>query len=104
HDSPSNHAFNPNLDAKRLIVGCPREHLAELVEQDKQRPFVDAELWAGKIYRASEAHGGRISPEELAYETGLAEGQIRLGVLWQNLGAQGWHRWFGKGDGPESAG
>jgi hypothetical protein len=102
-DSSSIHAVDPKFDGKRMIVGCSREHLAELVEQYKQRPFVDAELWAGKIGRAIEAHGGRISPEELAEETGLTEAQIELGVLWQNLGALRWHQRFGKGDGPESA-
>ncbi|MGW3956036.1 hypothetical protein ACWEKM_35185 [Streptomyces sp. NPDC004752] len=101
-DSSVVHAHDAKFDGKRFITACSREHLAELVEQYKQRPFVDAELWAGKIGRAIEAHGGRISPEELAEETGLTEGEIELGVLWQNLGAHRWHQRFGKGDGPQT--
>lgn len=65
---------------------------------------MDAELWAGKIGRAIAAHGGRISPEELAEETGLTQAQIELGMLWQKPDALHWHQRFGKGDGPESAG
>lgn len=39
-------------DGKRMVVGCTEEHLAELVEQYKHRPFVEPQLWAGKIARA----------------------------------------------------
>ncbi|WP_433860093.1 hypothetical protein [Streptomyces kronopolitis] len=103
-DSSVTHAHDAQLDGKRWLTACSREHMAELVEQYKQRPFVDAELWAGKIARAIEAHGGRISSEELAEETGLAQDQIEIGVLWQNLGALRWHQRFGKGEGPAPAG
>ncbi|KUN89898.1 hypothetical protein AQJ66_02185 [Streptomyces bungoensis] len=75
-----------------------------LVDVYRQRPFVDAELWAGKIGRAIEAHRGRISPKELAKETGLTQEQIELGESWQSLDALRWHRRFGKADGPESSG
>ncbi|MYT25993.1 hypothetical protein GTW69_37960 [Streptomyces sp. SID7760] len=96
-DSSAVHAVDPRLDGKRMVVGCSREHLAELVAQYERRPFIDAELWAGKIGRAIEAHGGVISPEELVEETALTEAQIERAVLWQNLGALRWHQRFGKG-------
>ncbi|MEJ8654723.1 hypothetical protein WKI65_43495 [Streptomyces sp. MS1.AVA.3] len=102
-DSSAIHAHDPKLDGKRWLTACSRDHMAALVDQYKQRPFVDAELWAGKIDRAVEAHGGKISPEVLAEETRLTHSQIELGVLWQNLGALRWHQRFGKGDGPTSA-
>ncbi|MFD4376817.1 hypothetical protein [Streptomyces sp. NPDC058486] len=98
-DSSVVHSVDPRLDGKRMVVGCSREHLAELVERYKHRPFIGAELWAGKFGRAIEAHGGRISPEELGEEAGLTEDQIELGVMWQNLGALRWHQRFG-GEGP----
>ncbi|MGW2090277.1 hypothetical protein [Streptomyces sp. NPDC001880] len=101
-DSSVVHAVDPRLDGKRMVVGCSREHLAELVGQYKHRPFIDAELWAGKISRAIEAHGGRISPEELTKEIGLTEAQIDLGMMWQNLGAVRWHQRFGGKMPPES--
>ncbi|AGP56315.1 hypothetical protein [Streptomyces rapamycinicus] len=40
----------------------------------------------------------------VAEETGLTQDQIKLGVLWQNLGALRWLQRFGKGQGPEPAG
>ncbi|MGX5185744.1 hypothetical protein ACWKT5_23705 [Streptomyces avermitilis] len=100
-DSSVVHSVDPRLDGRRMVVGCSREHLTQLIEQYKDRPFVDAELWAGKISRAIDTHGGRISSEELTAETGLTEAQVKLGVLWQNLGALRWHQQFGGGS-PES--
>ncbi|MFE3379490.1 hypothetical protein [Streptomyces anulatus] len=46
-DSSSFHAVDPLLDGKRMVVGYSREHLADLVEQCKRRPFAPAELFAG---------------------------------------------------------
>lgn len=103
-DSSVIHGHDPKLDGKRRLTACSSEHMAALVEVYEQRPFVDAELWAGKIGRVIEAHRGRISPEELAEETGLTQAQIELGMSWQELDARRWSRKFGKGDGPESAG
>ncbi|MCZ0984771.1 hypothetical protein O1M54_01950 [Streptomyces diastatochromogenes] len=103
-DSSVIHVHDPKLDGERRLTACSSEHVAALVEVYKQRPFVDAELWAGKIGRAIEAHRGRISPEELAEETGLTQAQIELGMSWQKLDALRWHQRFGKYDGPESAG
>ncbi|MDR3082508.1 MAG: hypothetical protein LBV60_16555 [Streptomyces sp.] len=101
-DSSVVHSFDPQFDGKRMVVGCSREHLAELVGQYEHRPFIDAELWAGKIGRAIETHDGKISPAEIAEETGLTEAQIELGVLWQNLGAMRWHQQFDSEGPPES--
>ncbi|RLV80601.1 hypothetical protein D3C57_119490 [Streptomyces rapamycinicus NRRL 5491] len=59
------------------------------------------------------ANGSPEVPEErfkstavdlVAEETGLTQDQIKLGVLWQNLGALRWLQRFGKGQGPEPAG
>ncbi|MGP3980086.1 hypothetical protein [Streptomyces sp. KR80] len=49
------------------------------------RPFVDAELWAGKIARVLQEHPDGFSEEELVEETGLDLGQIEAGVMWQNI-------------------
>ncbi|WBO68882.1 hypothetical protein [Streptomyces camelliae] len=85
-DSSVIHGRDPKLDGKRRLTACSGEHVAALVDVYEQRPFVDAKLWAGKIGRAIEAHRGRISPEELAEETGL----IELGMSWQELDARRW--------------
>jgi hypothetical protein len=89
-DSSAVHPVDANFDGKRLVVGCSREHLAELVEQYKRRPFMYAELWAGKITRALRQHPKGISEEELARETGLSPDEIRHGVTWQNAELQRW--------------
>ncbi|MFD5015360.1 hypothetical protein [Streptomyces chartreusis] len=93
---------NPESDGKRLIVGCSRQHLAELAEQYKHRPFIDAELWQGKIARAMRQHPDGVSPETLAEETGLSLQQIEAGVTWRSIDFQHWHQQFGKKDGPDA--
>ncbi|MFF6984507.1 hypothetical protein ACFZAV_44245 [Streptomyces sp. NPDC008343] len=93
---------DPEFDGKRLIVGCSRQHLAELDEQYKHRPFVDAELWQGKIARAMQRHPDGVSPEGLAEETGLSLQQIEAGVTWRTIDFQHWHQQFRKKNGPDA--
>jgi len=71
-DSSAIHAVDPKFDGKRMVVACSPEHLRELAGQYKRRPFVEAELWAGKIDRAMLQHpGGAVCCTELIEETGL---------------------------------
>ncbi|MEU6184189.1 hypothetical protein [Streptomyces coeruleorubidus] len=84
-DSSVVHAHDPRYDGARMVVGCAREHLQLVQEQYRQRPFVDAELWAGKIERVLDKHPEGISQEELCRLTGLNPAQIELGVLWQDV-------------------
>jgi hypothetical protein len=84
------------FDGKRMVVGCTKEHLAELVEQYKHRPFAGAELWSGKIARALQKYEGQINEEGLAEETGLTPDQIEAGVTWQNLEYLRWREQFGE--------
>ncbi|MGI5532461.1 hypothetical protein ACQEVX_35370 [Streptomyces syringium] len=102
-DSSVVHSENPKFNGKRWLTACSREHLAGLVEQYKHRPFVDEELWAGKIARAMDQHDGRISTEELMATTGLDQDQIERAVQWQNLEFLRWRHQFGHGEGPGSA-
>lgn len=99
-DSSSIHAADAKFDGKRMVVGCTKEHLAELIGQYKRRPFVDAELWAGKIARALQKYEGRINEEDLAEETGLTPDQIEAGVMWQNIEFLRWRQHVDE-DGPE---
>jgi hypothetical protein len=89
-DSSAIHAVESKYDGKRVLVGCSREHLGELAAQYERCPFVDAELWAGKIARALRRHPKGGSEEELARESGLTHEQIQRGVMWQNTEAQRW--------------
>ncbi|MFE6133211.1 hypothetical protein ACFQ6Q_33885 [Streptomyces sp. NPDC056437] len=90
-DSSAIHPHDPWQDGKRTVVACSPEHLEELVERYGYRPFEEAELWAGKIARVAAMHSTGLSPEALAYETGLTVSQLELGVLWQNEHAQRRH-------------
>ncbi|MEU6313802.1 hypothetical protein [Streptomyces sp. NPDC047014] len=94
-DSSAVHSSDPVLDGKRMVVGCSREHLAELVEQYKRRPFVAGELFAGKIARVLEQHPEGLSEEDLVRETGLTAAQIEVGAMWQNLEFLRWRKEFG---------
>ncbi|MGW0825288.1 hypothetical protein [Streptomyces sp. NPDC002845] len=76
---------------------CPGPGL--IVDQYKHRPFIEPQFWAGKIARALQKHGGRLSEEDLAEETGLTPEQIEAGVTWQSLEYLRWREQFGD-DGP----
>ncbi|MDG9695320.1 hypothetical protein QC281_35165 [Streptomyces sp. DH17] len=104
-DSSAIHPRDPRLDGKHMVVACSREHLSQLIEDYKRRPFNDAELWAGKIARAMFWHSGEVSEEQLAEETGLTPEQIERGVTWQNNEIQRRRRQSGEPDGgPEERG
>ncbi|HET6354614.1 hypothetical protein [Streptomyces sp.] len=79
---------DPAFDGERLVVGCSPEHLAELVKQYDRRPFLEAELLAGKMARAMFRHSGEVSEDELVAETGLSPEQIEQAVTWHNLEAK----------------
>lgn len=51
-----------------------------MVEQYRARPFVEPELWAGKIARALAERPG-LSPVELAEETGLTPEEVERGAF-----------------------
>ncbi|MFE7525456.1 hypothetical protein ACFU7Y_07020 [Kitasatospora sp. NPDC057542] len=51
-DSSVTHRTDPRLDGKRFITACSPEHGRQLIEQYQDRPFVEAELQAGKTGRA----------------------------------------------------
>ncbi|MGI5292780.1 hypothetical protein ACQEVF_57045 [Nonomuraea polychroma] len=81
-DSSMVHAGNPAYDGQRFLTACSREHLAALREQYQSRPFIEEELWAGKIGRALEFLPHRPSIQELAQATGLNVQQIGRALAW----------------------
>lgn len=83
-DSSKVHPTNPRLDGKRLVVACGAEHLAELHANYAARPWIDEELWAGKIHRALEAAGGELKPDRLSAATGLTDEQLQRAAAWEN--------------------
>jgi len=84
-DSSAVHASAPNFDGQRLLTSCTDDHMQRLVERYGARPFVDEELWAGKILRAVAGNPGKyIDDPFLAKETGLTVAQIHAAITWHN--------------------
>lgn len=55
-DSSAVHAHDDRYDGERMVVACSEEYMTALVAQFRARPFVDVELWVGKIGRAMLRH------------------------------------------------
>ncbi|TYR63188.1 hypothetical protein [Streptomyces parvus] len=81
-DSSSLAAHDPGQDGVRRVSACSPEHLAVLVERYQRRPFVDAELWAGKIARSQEQHPGKNGVQALCEDTGLTPAHVEKGLQW----------------------
>ncbi|MGW2793618.1 hypothetical protein ACWC9H_27315 [Streptomyces sp. NPDC001251] len=88
-DSSSIHASDPKMDGNRLVTVCSAEHLTNIQQQYAQRPFIDAELWTGQIYRAMRAYPGGIKPKQLRRATGLTDQQIEAAMHWSQHHARG---------------
>ncbi|MFJ9850381.1 hypothetical protein [Streptomyces sp. NPDC101150] len=83
-DSSVTHPSDPGQDGQRLLAACSSEHLAELQQQYRQRPYVNEELWAGKIARALRAHPEGLDEDQLAQATGLNFVQIEHTLSWES--------------------
>jgi hypothetical protein len=83
-DSSAVHPQKEWLDGLRAIAACSAEHLAGLRDQYRQRPFVEEELWAGKISRALDRCPQGLTVEELGQRTGLTLSDIRRAIAWHN--------------------
>ncbi|GAA2701683.1 cyclin family protein [Nonomuraea recticatena] len=68
-------------DGQRFLTSCGYEHLVALREHYRRRPFLDEELWAGKIASAFERHDV-LTVEDLERVTGLSREQIQRCVAW----------------------
>ncbi|GAA2815633.1 hypothetical protein GCM10010441_45330 [Kitasatospora paracochleata] len=100
-DSSVVHRTDRKLDGKRMVVARGREHGRQLVEQCRARPFVELELWAGKIGRALDRRPEGLRKAELAEATGLTPVEIELGARWKAMSAVVWRAQFGtNGGGP----
>ena len=79
-DSSAIHVREAMFDGKRMVVACSCAHLQELREKYRDKPFVDEELWTGKIVRSVHAHPEGLDREALARETGLTPEQIEQAI------------------------
>ncbi|WP_412543755.1 hypothetical protein R8Z50_15075 [Longispora sp. K20-0274] len=84
-DSSAVHETASRFDGSRLLTGCDNAHLASLVREYEQRPYVAAELWAGQITRALQAASpASLTVAQLSAVTGLSATQIEAAVAWNN--------------------
>ncbi|WP_411130355.1 hypothetical protein [Streptomyces sp. x-19] len=83
-DSSVIHPDDPHQDGQRLLVACSAEHLGELQQQYRQRPYLKEELWAGKITRALRAHPEGLDEAGLVQATGLNIIQIEHTLSWES--------------------
>jgi hypothetical protein len=69
-----------------MAIACSAEHMSQLHAQAAARPYIEAELWAGKLLRAlrdtARANQTEISVEELQNATGLTPEQLLTAVQW----------------------
>ncbi|WP_042383098.1 hypothetical protein [Streptacidiphilus melanogenes] len=85
-DSSAVHADSDRLDGQRLVLACSDEHLVRLQDVYARRPFVEPELWAGKIERALRRNRCWLSGRRLRRATGLSADQIRQALAWRTSG------------------
>ncbi|MFJ8677530.1 hypothetical protein [Streptomyces sp. NPDC093589] len=83
-DSSAVHPRHPERDGQRPLTACTLGHLADLKQEYRLRPFVDAELWAGQIDRVLDAHPDGVETERLAELTGLSLLQVDAAIAWHN--------------------
>lgn len=82
-DSACIHPYDPDQDGLRRLVACGPEHLGELQQNYRKRPFIKEELWAGKIARALHTQPD-LNEDELAAVTGLNFIQIERSLTWES--------------------
>ncbi|MFI9318600.1 hypothetical protein ACIGXI_02265 [Kitasatospora aureofaciens] len=94
-DSSALHPSDPELDGRRVLTACTVEHLAELVEYYRERPFVLEEQWAGKVCRALAEQEDAVPLSLVARMSGLSVQQAAQGVEWHNARAREWQARYG---------
>ncbi|MGV9846600.1 hypothetical protein ACWDUB_31520 [Streptomyces fungicidicus] len=83
-DSSSVHPTRDRYDGLRRVTACCEAHLGVIREAYGRRPFVQEELWAGKIARVMASGPPVVGMERLARRTGLHEADIRRAIAWHN--------------------
>ena len=78
-------------DGLRLVTACSQEHLDVLRQRYARRPFIEEELWIGKIARVLDKYPDGLRTDRLAEAAGLTAGQLELALQWLNRRAS--QRW-----------
>ncbi|ORT53969.1 hypothetical protein [Streptomyces sp. CB03238] len=83
-DSSAVYVYDMGYDGRRFLTACSPEHLTVLCQRYGGRPFVEEELWVGKIARVFDEHPEELRIDHLAEATGLTVPQVRRALEWQN--------------------
>ncbi|MFF3071759.1 hypothetical protein ACFVSN_36035 [Kitasatospora sp. NPDC057904] len=89
-DSSAVHDTNPSLDGKRGLTACTVDHLAALVEEYRDRPFMPEEQWAAKIRRALATLDTPVGLSVVAELSGLSEAEAMRGIDWHTARVREW--------------
>jgi hypothetical protein len=82
-DSSAIHPTEAGMDGRRLVAACGAEHVAML--RAAARPWIEEELWAGRLARAERGHG-RPEPEHaLAHRAGITIEQMQRALAWRQV-------------------
>ncbi|MFI7389306.1 hypothetical protein [Streptomyces tendae] len=79
-------------DGLRLVTACSQEHLDVLRQRYARRPFIEEELWIGKIARLLDKYPDGHRIDRLAEAAGLTVGQVEQALQWLNRRASQWCR------------
>ncbi|MFF3728393.1 hypothetical protein ACFYYM_39255 [Streptomyces erythrochromogenes] len=82
-DSSFAHPVDHHRDGMRRLHACTPDHLLELQQGYRGRPFTDEELWAAKIERVMMRYPQGTSLENLAIESGLSLFQLEAASRWR---------------------
>jgi hypothetical protein len=81
-DSSAIHPTEAGMDGRRLVVACGAEHVTAL--RATARPWIDEELWAGRLARAERGRRGRpTSAHGLARRAGISIEQMQRALVWR---------------------
>ncbi|MGG2459319.1 hypothetical protein ACO0M4_05760 [Streptomyces sp. RGM 3693] len=89
-DSSAVYVYDLGFDGRRFVTACSKEHLTVLRERYDRRPFVDEELWVGKIARVLDENHDALRVDRLAEATGLTVPQVERALEWQNARFARW--------------
>ncbi|MFF2350960.1 hypothetical protein ACFVVL_14375 [Kitasatospora sp. NPDC058115] len=95
-DSSAVHAHDPGLDGRRVVTACSSDHLAALIAEYRNRPFVHEEQWAAKVCRTLADCDEPVPLGLVAALSGLSEHQAQRGVDWHNARAREWRARYGE--------
>ncbi|MFE6686043.1 hypothetical protein ACFVFQ_06135 [Streptomyces sp. NPDC057743] len=83
-DSSAVYVYDLGNDGRRSVTACSEDHLTVLRERYARRPFIEEELWVGKIARVLDEHPDGLGIDRPAGAVGLTVRQVEQALAWQS--------------------